>query len=318
MPKKTEKKDTSDKQDASFYTSISRFYDHIFPFSPQQQRFIMKHIQNPKTASLLEIGCGTGSLSLELSRRCRFCEGIDLDDTMIRIAQQKLESSRTRQEVSETEASEKNNGAEAEIPRRTEPSHSAPLSPSQSASLSSAESASLSYVNSDSARPHAEFRVLDMMDIASAYKAESFTVIFSFGNTLVHLASLQEMLSVLQSAHRLISSGGRLLLQIINYDRIIDQNIRSLPLIDNSSITFQRRYTYSPESHRILFSTALTDKKRQQTSVQELSLYPLRKQELQNLLQSAGFTDLHWYGGFDFSPLLASSIPLIVSAEKAE
>ncbi|MCF7945576.1 MAG: class I SAM-dependent methyltransferase, partial [Spirochaetia bacterium] len=172
MPKKTEKKDNSDKQDASFYTSISRFYDHIFPFSPQQQRFIMKHIQNPETASLLEIGCGTGSLSLELSRRCRFCEGIDLDDTMIRIAQQKLESNRTRQEASEPEASEKNKEAAAKIPRRAGSSHSASHSAPHSASLSSP------FSTSHSANHRAEFRVLNMMNIASAFKAESFTLIF--------------------------------------------------------------------------------------------------------------------------------------------
>ncbi len=246
----------------SFYSSISLLYDEIFPFSPAQFDFVLRHLQDPAEADVLEIGCASGSLIIELAQVCRFAAGIDIDDQMTAAAQKKQ------------------------------------LSKGCKALILSA----------------------DMRNIATCFSADSFDLILSFGNTLVHLSSPDEMLKVLISAASLLRDGGRLLLQTINYDRILDDGIRSLPTIENERIRFERNYALiggiGRDTVKVEFTARLTDKAEQKTGVQQVTLYPLRKDELRDLLVEAGFSRLHWYGGFDMSPSVRNSIPLIAAAEK--
>ncbi len=246
----------------SFYSSISQRYDEIFPFSPAQHAFVLHHLRNPVEADVLEIGCGTGSLIIELAQVCRSAAGIDIDAQMAAAAQTKQL-------------------------RRDRKAH---------------------------------ILAADMRTISACFPAASFDLILSFGNTLVHLSSPAEMLKVLVSAAGLLRDGGCLLLQIINYDRILDNGIRSLPTIENERIRFERNYSLiggsGGDTGRIEFTARLTDKTEKKTGVQQVMLYPLRKAELESLLVEAGFSRLRWYGGFDMAPPARDSIPRIVAAEK--
>lgn len=53
----------------AFYQSISDHYREIFPLNPGQIHFVNNRFPKAKQLSLLDIGCGTGDLSLELSER---------------------------------------------------------------------------------------------------------------------------------------------------------------------------------------------------------------------------------------------------------
>ena len=67
----------------SFYTSISDHYRMIFPLNPKQIQFVKNCISTPQELSLLDIGSGTGDLSLELSKSFKQVVGIDLDKEML-------------------------------------------------------------------------------------------------------------------------------------------------------------------------------------------------------------------------------------------
>ncbi|MGM0431191.1 MAG: class I SAM-dependent methyltransferase [Spirochaetota bacterium] len=155
---------------------------------------------------------------------------------------------------------------------------------------------------------------LDMQKIGSALSPRQFDAVISFGNTLVHLSSLPEMQHVLGSVRTLLRNGGKLMLQIINYDRVLDQQLSQLPTIENDYIRFERHYHYVAGQHKIAFTTILTDKHAGESSKQEVLLYPLRRGELSQLLSEAGFTSCQWFGGFDGSPLTPESAPLVVTA----
>ncbi len=62
-----------------FYRVLSRFYDEIFPLSAECSRFVAGHAGR----TLLDAGCGTGELVLELQGRGVDARGFDLDEGMI-------------------------------------------------------------------------------------------------------------------------------------------------------------------------------------------------------------------------------------------
>ena len=50
-----------------FYTSISKYYQHIFPANPEQIRFLSR-ILPYNGVKVLDVGCATGDLSFALTR----------------------------------------------------------------------------------------------------------------------------------------------------------------------------------------------------------------------------------------------------------
>jgi len=240
-----------------FYNSIARYYDFIFPLNEQQLNFIVSSMNGKaKTKSVLDIGCGTGSLSLALAKYCKRVVAIDLDPEMITMGKSKAKTS-------------------------------------------------LSEVN---------FKCLDMLEIKEYFSPAEFDLILSFGNTVVHLGDSLEVRNFFQQARNILKSGGKLLLQIVNYNRILHQNIYGLPLINNKKIKFERYYESIPERNKIDFVTILTVKEKNQVIKNRVELYPMKKNELKNLLEGTGFRDLFFYGSFAKEEFSCQSLPLIVEA----
>jgi len=72
----------------TLYTSIAKYYDEIFPLRQDKIDFIMSYITSKNHKSkILDVGCGTGSLAIELSDRGINVIGLDLDKEMIQIAE---------------------------------------------------------------------------------------------------------------------------------------------------------------------------------------------------------------------------------------
>jgi 2-polyprenyl-3-methyl-5-hydroxy-6-metoxy-1,4-benzoquinol methylase len=70
-----------------FYQSIAPHYHHIFPFNPAHLKLVMNENPHCENASLLDIGCGIGSLSAEIAMHFKEVKAIDLDKQMIQRAQ---------------------------------------------------------------------------------------------------------------------------------------------------------------------------------------------------------------------------------------
>jgi len=102
-----------------------------------------------------------------------------------------------------------------------------------------------------------------------------------------------------------------LLIQILNYDYILDKNIISLPFIENDEIIFERSYS-NLDSGLINFNTSLTVKKENNVIKNSIKLYPIRKKELESYLKKAGFKAIEYYSGFDKSKLKTDSLALII------
>jgi glycine/sarcosine N-methyltransferase len=159
--------------------------------------------------------------------------------------------------------------------------------------------------------PNIRFEVLDLRDAATRFAPASFDAVICFGNTLVHLAAPDEVERFIRGAAGLLRGGGPFLVQILNYDRILDRDVTALPVLGDGTVRFERAYRRDAGSERLWFRTALTVESASVSIENEVPLLPLRKQWLAGAFERAGFQGVEWYGDFSGGPLTDDSFPLI-------
>ncbi len=239
----------------SFYQQIAPYYHHIFKVNVNQIDFIKSKLSE-NDCTIIDVGCGIGTLSFELIDYYKNVLGIDMDAEMIQTAIRKKEN------VSKS----------------------------------------------------VQFQQLSMLKLNTMNNTNSIGGIICFGNTLVHLNSLDEVVDFLQQSKSMLKKNGKLLLQIVNYDRIITKNVKQLPLIENDEIIFERNYSHKISENKIDFNTRLTVKASQQIIENSIKLLPLLKKDLIFLLKKAGFNYCNYYGNFYQDSYAIDSPALIVEA----
>lgn len=129
-----------------------------------------------------------------------------------------------------------------------------------------------------------------MLDLDKLFPGQTFDLILCLGNTLVHLSSLRDISRFIHSAANHLRKGGKLIIQVVNYTRILSQNVAELPFIDKPAASFSRRYSYDAAAHMITFYTQMIEKKTGQVIESQTPLYPLELKDLMPIVQSAGLT----------------------------
>jgi len=131
--------------------------------------------------------------------------------------------------------------------------------------------------------------------------SEKFNLAFCIGNSIVHLENLLQIKEFLIVAKKLMETDGSLVLQIINFDRILLRDIKSLPTIEDKDIglSFERNYRYDKQGNTIYFNTKLSVDGT--ISENEIPLYPLLQDELVEAVQDAGFKKIKLFGDFNGS-----------------
>lgn len=140
-------------------------------------------------------------------------------------------------------------------------------------------------------------KVCSMLGIKDVVHSR-YNVAFCIGNSLVHLDSVGEVESFIQQAYSLLEMDGKLVIQIINYDRVLDQNVLGLPTLENKEkeLRFQRDYVLNDTSEKVEFRTVL---KAGNTSMENsVELLALRGNELIRIMEQAGFRIIGTYGNF--------------------
>jgi SAM-dependent methyltransferase len=236
-----------------FYQSVHKYYDEMFPLNRQQVIFVKDEL--PRSSNLLDIGCGTGSLSHALSLEGYSVDAIDLDESMIEEAQKKSQAGNPR------------------------------------------------------------FRNANMLEVSSDFNFDHFDGIICFGNTLAHLTDNALIEHFLNSVFSILKPGGKFMLQILNYESILEKRLKNLPLIENDNIRFERLYEYT-DNGLINFITNLAIKENGETIHNEVLLNPIGKTELEEMLKETGFGNIRFFGNFKRDKLSSESLPLVICCEK--
>jgi len=235
-----------------FYRALSEYYDEIFPLKEAQKTFLHDYLKQESLISILDIGCGTGTLALELSQSGVYVLGVDLSEEMIEISRRKAQEIGSR----------------------------------------------------------ASFSLADMRDLGSI--AKQFDGIVCIGNTLPHVSGESELKQVLaQFAER----GTHLLLQTVNYDRILAKQVKELPIIKTAHLTFYRFYTHRPDGNLdFAMQIEFPDTKQVVSGVNRL--FPIKCDLLKTALLETGWQVSGLWGNFDKEPWTENSPATVLSAKR--
>ena len=232
----------------SFYEAMERYYDDIFPLQQGNLDFLAKTLGSSQNKHILDLACGTGTYTVALASRGFQVTGIDLDDTMIRLAEQKKEL----------------HGCN--------------------------EGSKVSFLKGD------------MLKLSSSLQLQ-YDGAFCIGNSLVHLETAGEIEAAVKEIAAVLSRGAVLIVQIVNYDRILSHAIKSLPTLENKErgVSFERLYNYDKQKHKIHF-TGILNLPDSSSRTNTIPLYPLQRDELEEILTNAGFRLRQFYGSFSGEP----------------
>jgi len=135
-----------------------------------------------------------------------------------------------------------------------------------------------------------------------------FDFIVCTGNTLAHTVSYETLVMAMKSFSSALKSGGMALVQILNYDYILNAKLGALPDITTDSLTFNRFYHY--EGKKIRFEGVITCGDYKVSSA--VKLYPIKSDELKSAAEEAGFSSIELFGDFQKNPLMKDKgLPLI-------
>ena len=141
--------------------------------------------------------------------------------------------------------------------------------------------------------------VYDMRRL-SGLNVGTFDLIYSIGNTIVHLESLEEVQKLLKDCFEKLNEGGAVVIQTVNYDRVLSRRELSLPLIDRQEGRMRFHRTYELKASHIVFNGQLEIEGEGKLEASTI-LLPVVSKDLLGALELAGFRDIKLYGGFDGS-----------------
>ncbi|MDQ0254870.1 SAM-dependent methyltransferase [Evansella vedderi] len=160
--------------------------------------------------------------------------------------------------------------------------------------------------------PSIETSILDMRKV-SKLAPHSFNIIYCIGNSFVHLDNYKEMTDVLNDCYDRLKAGGKLIIQIVNYDRILGEDITELPLIKNEETGVQFERFYRRGHEKIVFKGKLTISKDGETNVYTSSttLLPITKEQFKDIVAASHFTNMEIFGTFLGDKYTTSSPALV-------
>jgi glycine/sarcosine N-methyltransferase len=139
-----------------------------------------------------------------------------------------------------------------------------------------------------------------------------FDGILCIGNTLPHLSNLEAVERYLRKCYFQLKTNGILILQQVNYDKVLSKSDFTFPVIEKEGFTFTREYQQNDE--HILFTSRLSCNGA--TTENTISLFPITSQQLVPLLKEVGFQAVDVYGNFKSEKHSTESPALIAVARK--
>ncbi len=147
---------------------------------------------------------------------------------------------------------------------------------------------------------------------------ETYDLIYCIGNTVVHLASVAALETFLKDVHERLKPGGHLVIQSVNYDRILKDQVQSLPQINREYpvLSFFRRYHHEPGHIRFEGTLTLEEGADRKMWTAETKLLPILKEDFKQGFIKAGYSEMGFYGDFNETPFNLGSQALVALTVK--
>jgi SAM-dependent methyltransferase len=147
------------------------------------------------------------------------------------------------------------------------------------------------------------FRQAGMLEMSANVQAGSAALVLCIGNTLPHLRDDHELALFFKEAAQALEAGGRLILQTLNYQKILAEKPMKLPDLRLGDKVFTRRYRYRSDG-AIDFMTSFGPKTAGERPENSVRLYPFTPGAIVAAADRQGFAPRGIYaswteGGFD-------------------
>jgi glycine/sarcosine N-methyltransferase len=147
--------------------------------------------------------------------------------------------------------------------------------------------------------------------------SQKFDAIFCLGNSLPHLLTIGDLHKTVQGLSSILNDSGILVIQILNYDQLLNSKKRIVGMNREKNREFIRFYDFLDSL--ICFNILTIDWKDDAPTshLTRTLLYPYTKGELSSTLTHFGFSDIEYYGDLKFSEYQPVKSPnLVVVARK--
>ena len=178
--------------------------------------------------------------------------------------------------------------------------------------------------NAVKAGMNVHFETAGFGNLEATFGSEKMDALVCLGNSLPHVEGTAGLESAVRDFAAVICPGGTLLLQIRNFDKVLQEKMRWMDpqarREGGNEWVFIRFYDFDPDG-RIQFNILTLFREGSggwQQILRTTTLYPLMRAELEKVLQQAGFKDIRLFGSMDGSAFdIGSSENLIVVAVKS-
>ena len=177
--------------------------------------------------------------------------------------------------------------------------------------------------NANAAGQAISFKSAGFGGFTHAFGERVFDAVICLGNSLPHVLTETTLEQALGDFHRVLRSGGKLILQNRNFDRVLAIRERWMPpetyREGNRVWVFARFYDFNPDGRLTFNIQVLTGEDGEAFHQRVIStrLWPMKRDELVGALEKAGFKDLRLFGdleGTAFDP--ENSMNLVVTAKR--
>lgn len=138
-------------------------------------------------------------------------------------------------------------------------------------------------------------------------------VLLCLGNSLPHLDAPEALQDVLAHWRSLVKQDGHVILQLLNYRRVLDAGERIVNIRRDGATTIVRFYDFL--EHRLRFNIlSITETPEgMEHDLQSTLLSPFTSEEIEHAAHAAGFSTVEEFGSLRFAPFTQESTDLVMT-----
>ncbi len=139
-----------------------------------------------------------------------------------------------------------------------------------------------------------------MEDVSVIFKRK-FDVIFCLGNTIPHILSQDNLYTIFKGFFMLLTKQGRLIIQLLNYSKILAEKERIVSINKNKNQVYVRFYDFLDTFIRFNVLRINWKNQHPQYYMKSTHLYPYKFSDLQMLLSKADFLFTNTFGSMELT-----------------
>lgn len=152
---------------------------------------------------------------------------------------------------------------------------------------------------------HVSFDVADMLELEERYSGP-FGLIICLGNSLALLPSFAQFQQTVSAAASMLTEGGVLIIQVLNFEAVEEQGIRFMPtrtgiLHSGKRVTFSRflDYTQGDTEKAILVLSSIVEGNEESPVVETQDVLRITRQLILDALEPCGMKQFELFGDYN-------------------